>query len=139
MTIKQALSAVALTCLAQTAMGGATVISPVDVNLDGRTAFGGQLSAKTSANTNEFIGCGTRIFDDGLGNSFAFGFCQAEDAAGDAIFCSTQTPTLIDAMKSLTAYGFITFSWREVATDVFECTRVGFSTQSVYLPDKKAK
>lgn len=139
MTIKQLLSAVALTCLAQTVMGGATITSPVDVNLDGRTAIGGQLSARVSDNTNEFIGCGTRIFDDGLGNSFAFGFCQAEDAAGDAIFCSTQTPGLIDAMKSLTAYAFITFSWREVEPDVFECIRVGFSTQSFYLPDKMAK
>ena len=139
MKIRSLFTIAGLSLLAQSALGGAAVTVPVEVDLANRTAFGAQVSAKISDNDSEFIGCGTRIFDDGLGNSFAFGFCQAEDAAGDAVFCATQTAGLIQAMNALTAYGFITFSWREVAPDTFECIRVGFSTQSIYLPDKKVK
>ena len=111
---------------------------PVTVDFDFGFAEGSQLTAKTSKNDVEYIGCGVRNFDDGFG-SFRFGFCQASDAAGNAVFCDTQNPSLIDDISSISDYSYITFNWRERSPDVFECIRVGSSTQSWYLPDKKAK
>jgi len=48
-------------------------------------------------------------------------------------FCSTFDPDLLDAMKSVSDFSFITFSWNVAG----ECTRIGFSTQSFYLPNFK--
>lgn len=135
MKVRYLLSIATLMALAGAAYAGLVQPAPVVVDLDARTTFGNQLTARVSANDVEFIGCGTRIFDDGMGNTFSFGFCQGTDAAGVTSFCSTTSPNLIDAMHATSAYAFIIFSWNELD----ECTRVGFSTQSFYLPDKKAK
>ena len=42
-------------------------------------------------------------------------------------------------MKGTSAYAFITFSWEDDGFGGGECTRVGFSTQSFYLPAKSYK
>lgn len=132
------LTAIFLALVATTSFAGFFNEVPVTVDLDAGFADGNQLTAKTSTNDVEYIGCGVRNFDDGFG-SFRFGFCQASDAAGNAVFCDTTNPSLLDDISSISDYAYITFSWREVAPDVFECIRVGSSTQSWYLPDKKAK
>ena len=124
-----------LTLLAGAAYGGLYLPFPVEVDLDLAQANGDQYSARTDANDEVFIGCGTRVFDDGV-NTFSFGFCQATDAEGDVINCSTENPTLVDAMSANNTFAFITFSWD---ANTFECTRVGFSTQSFYLPEKPSK
>ena len=64
---------------------------------------------------------------------------QIFDAAGDAVFCFTFDPRLIETMRAQNSYSFITFGWQENDQGGFECFRVGFSTQSFYLPDKKVK
>ncbi len=135
MKVRYLLSIATLMALAGAAYAGFVQPAPVIVDLDSRSALGDQLTARVSANDVEFIGCGTRIIDDGMGGTFSFGFCQATDALGVNGFCSTTNPNLIDAMHATSAYAFIIFSWNELD----ECTRVGFSTQSFYLPDKKAK
>ena len=80
-----------------------------------------------------------RTFDDGMGGSFVFGFCQAEDAEGNNITCFTDNPVLIDAMRSTSDFAFITFNWRDDGLGGAECIRVGHSTQSFYLPNFKTK
>ena len=132
------LSTLFLVLVASTSFAGRFTEVPVVIDFALGFAEGNQLTAKTSKNDVEYIGCGVRNFDDGF-NSFRFGFCQASDAAGNAVFCDTTNPSLLDDMSSISDYAYITFNWREVAPDVFECTRVGSSTQSWYLPDKKAK
>ena len=90
---------ITLTLLAGFAVAGLVQPAPVDVDLVNMFAQGDQHTARTSAGDTEFIGCGTRSFDDGMGNTFRFGFCQAEDADGDNITCFTQSDALLDEMR----------------------------------------
>ena len=110
---------------------------PVSVDFDRNTAQGDMFTARTAANDVEFIGCGIRHTDDGV-NEHLFGFCQASDADANRILCTTQTESLLETIRSSAAYSFITFSWVEDDTEYggFDCTRVGFSNQSFYLPKK---
>lgn len=126
------LTSAGFAALATAAVAGYVQPAPVDVDLTTRLALGDQVTARYSKNDTEFIGCGIRKIQDGVGGVFTFGFCQAEDAGGDNILCNTQDAALLDAISSSGDFGFITFSWNE--SD--ECTRIGFSNQSFYLPSK---
>ena len=130
MKIRYLLSIAALTLLAGVTFAGFLAPQVVTVDLNARTAMGDQVTARTSKSEFEFIGCGIRVFDDGAGGAFSFGFCQAADSEDVRGFCSTLNADLIDAMKTTSAYAFIIFHWD--AND--ECTLIGFSTQSFYLP-----
>jgi len=127
----------AMMAIAGSAFAGSVIPARVTVDLDARIAFGDQLTARTSANDVELIGCGVRYFDDGMGGAFSFGFCQAINADEETILCQTMSPSLLDAIKSLNSYSYITFTWNELG----DCTQVGNSTQSFYLfdPDVKPK
>ena len=71
--------------------------------------------------------------DDGAGGAIAFGFCQAEDADGERAFCNTDNEDLLDAIEASADYGYVTFTWDEKTG---QCTRIGFSNQSFYVPPK---
>lgn len=106
------------------------------LNPDGSgSAMGDMASARFADNDAELIGCGIRVVDTGVGDTFRFGFCQATSAAGVRAMCQTQRPDLVDAMKATADYSFITFGWNADG----ECTRVGYSTQSFYLPQSRDK
>ena len=135
MKIRYALSAMALTLLAGLASAGHVLSVPVEVDLVNMLAEGDQTTARYSDNDVELIGCGIRALSDGVNPPFTFGFCQATDSAEETIFCSTFDAELIDAIKAVSSHAFITFSWNEID----ECTRVGKSSQSFYLPSKKDK
>ena len=79
------LSTIFLVLMATTSFAGRFNDVPVTVDFDFGFADGNQLTAKTSKNDVEYIGCGVRNFNDGF-SSFRFGFCQASDAAGNAVF-----------------------------------------------------
>ncbi len=134
MKIRHLLSSAVLTLLAGAAYAGFEQPVPVVVDSDNLTAFGDQLTARTSDDDVSLIGCGTRNFDDGFGFSFRFGFCQATDTDGNNVICTTQNPNLIDEMRANSSYSFITFSWDDDGFGNLTCNRVGFSTQSFYLP-----
>ena len=138
MRIRHVFSVLLLVLLSTFSFAGYFQDVPVTIDFDSGFAEGNQLTAKTAPNDVEYIGCGVRNFNDG-GFSFRFGFCQAGDAAGNEVFCDTQNSSLVDDIGSMSDYAYISFSWREVAPDVYECIRVGSSTQSFYLPEKKAK
>lgn len=131
MKIRCLLSIATLTLLAGVTSAGFVQPAAVIVNLDEMFAQGDQVTARTAKNDVEGIGCGIRVFDGG----FTFGFCQAADSDGVEGFCFTENPDLLDAMKATSAYAFITFGWDENE----ECTRIGFSTQSFYLPNFTTK
>ena len=131
MKTRHVLATIILTLLAGATYAGLYQPFPVEVDLDLFQANGDQFSARRDPNDDVFIGCGTRVIDDGLGGAILFGFCQATDSEGDTIACSTQNPSLVEAMSATSTYAFITFSWDAVT---LECTRVGFSTQSFYIP-----
>lgn len=111
------------------AHAGVAQPAPVTIDLDERLAGGDQVTARYSKNDLDVIGCGVRMFAEGAGG---FGFCQAQDAEGDAALCVTTDPALLAVMGGISDFGFITFAWDEEG----DCTRVGFSTQSLYLPRK---
>lgn len=115
------------------AFAGLVQSVPVSVtaNADGSgTASGHMLTARTSANAVEYIGCGVRRYEDSTGAVTAYGFCQATTAASVNGFCSTQNAELLDAIQSISAYSYVLFSWRADGT----CRMIGNSTQSFYLP-----
>ena len=126
-------SALAVAMIATSANAGFTQPAEVEVDLVNGLAQGDQVSARYTADNPQLIGCGMRRRALPAGGYFDNGFCQATDAAGDTIICTTTDAGLIEAMRASGEYGFITFSW-DVATQ--ECTRVGFSSQSFYLPKK---
>lgn len=115
------------------AVAGSVRSVPVDIDEDNMTAIGDMWTARTADNDVEFIGCGIRRFDDGVSPSVSFGFCQAQDADEVMIICTTFSEVLMDAMATTSDFSFVTFSWNAA----FECTGVGFSTQSFYLPNIK--
>ncbi len=120
--------------LGTSAYAGFAQPAPVDVDLTNGFAQGDQLTARFDADPDVFIGCGSRTIRTGSG-TFRTGFCQAADAADETVTCFTQDPDLIDAIKALSDFAFITFSFIDDGAGGFECRRVGSSTQSFYLFD----
>lgn len=135
MSVRRILTFVAMTLISSAVVAGYVQPVPVDVDLDAEYALGDMFTARTDEGANVFIGCGVRYVDLG-GGLFAWGFCQAEDADGDKILCYTQNEALLDRVRSTSDYSFITFSWTDDGNGGAECVRVGFSTQSFYLPKK---
>ena len=111
-------------------------VQPQVVLIDevGMYAQGDMWTARSADNDLELIGCGIRKYDDYAGGALETGFCQAQDASGIHIVCTTINEELMDGMPT-GQYGFITFSWNED----FECIRIGSSNQSFYLPGFKTK
>lgn len=128
------ISAGALALSSGLAVAGYVQPAPVTVtvNPDGSGAASGDMvTARFAPDAVSLMGCGTRTIDNGAGGTFHFGFCQATDAAGVQGFCSTTRADLLEAMHATGDFSFITFRW-----DVNgECTRIGTSTQSFYIPD----
>lgn len=129
---------IAMTAFSVVAMAGYTQPAPVTITLeaDGSgTAIGDMVTARFSDNDVEVIGCGIRVYDDGAGGTFQYGFCQATDSMETRGFCSTMRSDILDTMKATGDYSFVTFAWNAAG----ECTHVGFSTQSFYIPEHTDK
>jgi hypothetical protein len=139
MKIRYLLSITVLTLLAGVTFAGLVQPAPVVVDLVNMFAQGDQNSARTAADEVSFIGCGVRVTDDGVNPPFAFGFCQAGDSEENQITCFTQNPNLLNAMAAGNDFSFITFNWQDGGFGGTECTRVGYSTQSFYLPNITTK
>lgn len=130
MKFNQLLIASVIALLAVSANAGLIQPAPVDVDLENSTASGDMVNARFSRNDTVFIGCGTRHVANGDGTVTSFGFCQAEDDQGETFTCFSFDEELVARMSNGDDYSFITFNWNE--ND--ECVRVGFSTQSFYMP-----
>jgi hypothetical protein len=133
MRTKQWVAIAALALGSSAAWAGLEQPAPVVVtlNADGSgSAIGAQSTARFSKNKVEYIGCGLRRFDDGLGGGFIFGFCQASTADEVLGFCQTENPVLLSSIGDQDDYSFITFSWNAAG----DCLGIGNSTQSFYIP-----
>lgn len=141
MKTRNIILALMLAAFSALAVAGYTQPAPVTVNVndDGSgDAQGDMVTARFSDSEFTSIGCGYRFFDTGGGSYIEYGFCQARDENDVYVFCSTFNPDLLEAMRFENDYSFITFSWNSDG----ECNRIGFSTQSLYIPehtDKKDK
>lgn len=135
---KQGLVAGILMLFSSIAMAGFLQPAPVTVTINGDgsgSASGDMVSARFAPDDVTFIGCGMRAVDDGAGGTYEWGFCQASDAAGVRFTCFTEHAELIESMRATSDFSFLTFGWDADG----QCTRVGFSTQSFYIPDFFAK
>lgn len=132
MKIRTAIATLTLSLASSAALAGLTQPFVVEVDLVNRIASGDTVTARYSRNDVEFIGCGIRKIEDGVGGVFTFGFCQAQNIDEEQITCFTENPELLDAISSQPDFAFITFSWDEDEV----CTRIGNSNQSFYLPRK---
>ena len=136
MQMKRMIPVGVLMLASSAAIAGLVSVLPVTVSLnpDGSgSANGNSTSARFSKNNVEYIGCGVRRFEDGVGGVFVSGFCQAADAANVQGFCSTENPALIASIGDQDDYSFVTFSWNSDGM----CRSIGNSTQSFYIPPAK--
>jgi hypothetical protein len=114
------------------AVAGMRTSQPVVVtlNADGSgTAIGSMVTARFSANTLEYAGCGVRYTVTAAGTT-KWGFCQAATSTGVTGFCNIESNDLFQLASSLSDYSFLTFNWNAAGI----CTRIGMSTQSFYIP-----
>ena len=131
----QIITVSAIALFSSVALAGLVQPAPVIIDLVNSTAQGDMFTARTAENQVEMIGCGVRHFDDGV-NDLKWGFCQATDADENNVVCLTFNESLIQTMRTTASYSFITFNWQDDGDGGLECTRIGFSTQSFYLPKK---
>lgn len=133
MKTRPVIAGAALALVCSVASAGLYQPVPVQIDFTNRTASGDMLTARDSVNPNEFIGCGVRYSSAGL----VYAFCQAGIGPdeGQYFTCYTFNPALVDAIKSIGDFSYITFRWNEDG----ECTYIGNSTQSFYVPDLKSK
>ena len=139
-TARQLLIAIIFGTASTIILAGETWIIPVEINFNANgsgSASGNMLAARNSENENESIGCGVRIVDYGGGDIFSWAFCHAGlgPLEEDHIGCTTIDPDMVAAIHSISDFSFVTFSWNPA----LECTIIGNSTQSYYIPDFKSK
>ena len=132
MKLTRVLLTACLSLISATAMAGKSQPAPVTIDLVNRVASGDMVAARFSSNEEELIGCGVRYYED-AGGAITYAFCQARLDASETglILCSTFNTELIEAIQSISAFSFVTFSWNEDN----ECTRIGNSSQSMYIPN----
>ena len=136
MRMKQMITIGVLFLGSSAAMAGLVQPFPVavTVNSDGSgSAVGSMTDARFSKNDVEYMGCGVRRFDDGVGGVILYGFCQAADSANEVGFCETENPALIASIGDQDDYSFIAFTWDSDGS----CRSIGNSTQSFYIPPIK--
>jgi len=136
MRLKTLLIAATLTFSTSAVMAGKSTDANVEIDMELMSATGNMKTARFSKNKEELIGCGTRTAVNPDGSIFQWGFCQASlsDEEENA-FCFTQDSNLVTEINAISDFSYITFRWNEEG----DCTYIGHSTQSFYLPGKKFK
>jgi hypothetical protein len=89
-------------------LAGTKTSFPVFVDDVAMTAAGSLGSTRNTADTSSLLGC--EVESDNSGNG-SFGFCSARNAAGTIGVCSTSSPELVAAMRSLNGDSFLEFEW----------------------------
>jgi len=138
MKLKRTVTMIGAALVALAASAGYVQPAPVYIEFqpdNSGYAQGDMVSARFAADETSFIGCGTRVVAISPTDTFEFGFCQAGDSTGQTAFCQTQRKDLLDAMKNTGDFSFIQFVFDANG----ECQRIGYSTQSFYLPEFKDK
>lgn len=137
MQVKNIFILLALSVLSLSAYAGLYQPAPVTIDLlagGGGSAAGDMNTAAFSDNEFEFIGCGTRTYDDGVGGALSWGFCQAGLEEEGAVTCFVfDNPELLAGINVISDSSYLTFSWADDGQGNLTCTRVGASTQSFYL------
>jgi len=110
----------------------------VDVDTDFMFASGDMITAFSDKDDEVYIGCGTRNTLIPSGGMFSWAFCQARDADGDQVTCFAFDNELVETVHAINSDSYIQFRYEDDGNGGFNCTHMGFSTQSFYL-DKHTK
>jgi hypothetical protein len=90
------------------------------------TAYGSYGSARASADSTQYIGCTLRAYSNGT-NRIS---CEARDANGNAGYCTSSSPGMVNAIMSQSGDAYLYFQWDETGT----CTHLFVSTLSSQTP-----
>jgi hypothetical protein len=101
--------------LSGTAYAGLKSNSPVFIDTGLRIANGSLGSVRNTADAVQHIGCYTNAFAASVTT-----FCQARNAAGTSISCSTTSANLVNVVHGLTGDSHLWFSWNAAGT----CTEI---------------
>ncbi|GHA17930.1 hypothetical protein GCM10008090_29570 [Arenicella chitinivorans] len=100
------------------------------IDLEARQASGDMFTVRHADDDKALIGCGVRHYLSG-NEVIQYGFCQANSSAMEVgAFCETDNPAMVAAISAITTYSYIVFHWDKAG----ECTFIGNSSQSFYLP-----
>lgn len=88
-------------------------------------------SARNSPDLNQRIGCTLRA---NTVTSTVSGSCEATNAAGVRAFCITDSPQLIEVIKSIAADSYISFGYVPSPNSNPTCSQINIHTSSVYEP-----
>jgi hypothetical protein len=129
MKFKQVVLGVGLAMVGGIAAGGTYTPAPVVIDFDTQLATGDMYTARLADDPDTYIGCGLRAPAPGV----MFGFCQAQvgPAPEGYVSCFTEDPVQVAAIGAMDDLSWISFRWDADGN----CSSVGNSTQSFYLPE----
>ncbi len=115
------------TLLAGTAAwAGVKTIYNVGINTSTRAAYGSMGTARSSADSNQYIGCAVLGYSTGSSSVI----CQAQDASGVAAYCTSTNPAIVTAATSQSGDAYLYFNYDASGT----CTYLYVSNVSNYAP-----
>jgi len=94
-----------LLAVAAPATAGRAINYPVTIS--GSTAYGSMLSARRSADTVQYLGCG--IYSPDAIHNVRYAQCDAVNAQGRRLVCDTTDPAMIATVQSIGAYYYVSF------------------------------
>lgn len=119
-----------LLALSMTASGGAYQPAELKIDLEARQASGDMFTVRHASDEKAMIGCGVRHYLSG-DEVIQYAFCQANSSLVETgAFCETDKPAMVAAVSAISSYSYIVFHWDKAG----ECTFIGNSSQSFYLP-----
>jgi hypothetical protein len=108
------------------AYAGYKSIYYVGVDTTSREAYGSFGSARSSADTVQYIGCAVQGFSSGTSRVI----CEARNASNVSAACSSTAPAMVTAATSQSGDSYIYFTWDETGT----CTYLYVSNTSNWAP-----
>lgn len=129
MKFKQLVLGAFLALVGGVAVGGQYAPAPLTIDFDNLVATGDMYTARLAGNPGDLIGCGIRSPAPG----YTFAFCQARLGPSDdqLVQCFTEDPAHVATVGAMDDFSYVLFRWDADGN----CTSVGNSTQSLYLPE----
>lgn len=129
MKLKQVAFGAVLALVGGVAAAGSYTPAPLTIDFDNHVATGDMYTARLTGKPGDFIGCGIRSPAPG----YTFAFCQARLGPADdqLVRCFTEDPAHVATIGAMDDFSYILFRWDADGN----CTSVGNSTQSFYLPE----
>jgi hypothetical protein len=123
-------STLVLLTLASPASAGQKSEADVSINYATRTASGAIGTARSSAGTNQNIGCQSVLSITPGVSSETYLVCSAANANGDSVFCIAPVTFFHDVAATIADDSYIKFTWN----DNGDCSSIEVRNYSYYKP-----